>query len=199
MKFTNKNNFNAQDFQISAQRCLEERLTVPAPIIVDLRSPEVYNQGHLAGANNLPAEFLEANLMQLPPFAPVFVYADQDQEAIDAAKLLDQNGFDEVRWVEGGYAALNQALRMDKNQIFLDDLPKEEWSAKIELVLDQKVRPALASDGGGLVLNKIDGDKVYVNYQGSCSGCASSTTGTLKFIQSQLRISLNHAIEVIPV
>lgn len=199
MKFTYKNEFKAEEHKITAEKCLAGRQETPAPIVIDLRSPDVYSADHLAGCNNLPADFLEDNLMQLPPFAPLMVYADSEEVMIKATQQLVDNGFDDVFWVDGGFAALIAALKADPNQVFLGQLPAEEWGEAIEKVLDEKVRPALASDGGGLTVNKIDGDKVYVNYEGACSGCASSTTGTLRFIQSQLSISLNHAVEVIPV
>ena len=200
MKFVNKNQFEAADFAISAMKCLEMRRETPAPLIIDIRGSEEYRAAQLAGANNLPAEFLEDNLMQLPPFAPLVLYGNADDApAVASIKLLKDNGFDEIFYVTGGYPALLEALKSDENEIFLSDLPEGQWGAKIEEVLDLQVRPALASDGGGLAVNKIDGAKVYINYQGACSGCASSTTGTLKFIQSTLQISLNHPIEVISV
>ena len=202
MKFVNKNQFESSDFKISPARCLEMRREAPAPIIIDIRDADVYQEDRLAGANNLPSAFLNENLMQLPPFAPLVVYGEReegDATAVAAIKLLKDNGFDEISYVEGGYPALVEALRADTAETFLKDLPESQWAGKIEEVLDLKIRPALASDGGGLVLNKIDGTKVYINYQGACSSCSSSTAGTLKFIQSTLQISLNYPIEVISV
>jgi len=199
MKFVNKNEFEPSDFAITADECLEMRRATPPPIIIDLRGSETYSAGRLAGANNLPAEFLKDNLMQLPPFAPLVVYGDSNQVSEESIKMLRDNGFDEISYVTDGYEALVTALRADPNEVFLSDLPEVEWAAKIEEVLDLKIRPALASDGGGMAVNKIDGPKVYINYHGACSGCASSTTGTLKFIQSTLQISLNYPIEVVSV
>jgi len=199
MKFVNKNEFEPSDFEITAGECLEMRRSTPPPIIIDLRGSEEYTKERLAGANNLPAEFLEDNLMQLPPFAPLVVYGDSNEGSQQAIRMLRDNGFDEISYVDGGYEALVAALRADPSEVFLSDLPEVEWAGKIEEILDLKVRPALASDGGGMVINKIEVPKVYINYQGACSGCASSTTGTLKFIQSTLQISLNYPIEVVAV
>lgn len=200
MKFVNKNQFDSKEFALSAAECLGQRRANPAPLILDIRSSEDFRAGHLAGANNLPAEFLEDNLMQLPPFAPLVLYGyGDDEKTALSVKLLRDNGFDELAFVVGGYDALMAALRADKSEIFLADYPADQWGSKIEEILDQRIRPALASDGGGLEVNKIDGEKVYIHYQGACHGCASSSSGTLKFIQSTLRVSLNHAIEVISV
>ena len=70
-------------------------------------------------------------------------------------------------------------IKKSDYQIFLE----KNGSQKIEDVLDKKVRPALASDGGGLKVIKIENDTVFINYQGACNGCASAATGTLQFIK----------------
>ncbi len=45
---------------------------------------------------------------------------------------------------------------------------------KINQLLDQKVRPALAGDGGGLQVLGIEGFTVKIRYQGACGSCPSS-------------------------
>lgn len=57
---------------------------------------------------------------------------------------------------------------------------------RIEGVLDQHVRPALASDGGGLDLVDLKGDDLFVQYHGACGSCSSSVGGTLQFITDSL-------------
>lgn len=57
---------------------------------------------------------------------------------------------------------------------------------RIEGVLDQHVRPALASDGGGIDLVDLKGDDLYVQYHGACGSCSSSIGGTLQFITDSL-------------
>jgi Fe-S cluster biogenesis protein NfuA len=53
-------------------------------------------------------------------------------------------------------------------------------------VLDQHVRPALASDGGGLDLVDLKNDDLFVQYHGACGSCSSSVGGTLQFITDSL-------------
>lgn len=197
MKFVNKNNFELEAHAITPETGLEKRRQPNAPLFIDVRSSQEYHKGHLAGATLLPAEFIEDHLMQLPPFAHIIIYGETEEEAGLAVQTLSENGFSELSYIPGGYPAILAALRADENEILLDDLPKEEWPAKIDEVLTAKVRPALAQDGGGLEVVKIQEDQVFINYQGACSGCASSTTGTLKFIEGTLRTALNHDIEVI--
>jgi NifU-like protein len=67
---------------------------------------------------------------------------------------------------------------------------------RIEGVLDQHVRPALASDGGGIDLVDLKGDELYVQYHGACGSCSSSIGGTLQFITDSLNNYLGTALAV---
>jgi len=67
---------------------------------------------------------------------------------------------------------------------------------RIEGVLDQHVRPALASDGGGLDLVDLQGDELIVQYHGACGSCSSSIGGTLTFIQDSLSNHLGTALRI---
>ena len=74
---------------------------------------------------------------------------------------------------------------------------ENELLTKINQLLDQKVRPALAGDGGGLQVLGIDGFTVKIRYQGACGSCPSSITGTLMAIEGLLRRDVNPSIQVI--
>ena len=78
-------------------------------------------------------------------------------------------------------------------------LSKEDQIAQIDLVLDEKVRPALMSDGGNVqVLDVVDGEKVMVQYQGACGSCGSSLGATLSFMEQALRNDIYNELIVIP-
>jgi Fe-S cluster biogenesis protein NfuA len=74
---------------------------------------------------------------------------------------------------------------------------ENELLKKINELLDQKVRPALAGDGGGLQVMGIDGFTVMIRYQGACGSCPSSISGTLMAIEGLLRRDINPSIEVV--
>ncbi len=197
MKFKNQNVFDAKKYALDANACLIQRKKVSMPpIIIDLRSPEEYARDHLIGAHSLPLEYLKDHIRQLPPYAKIILYADQDETAIESLRLLKENNFNDLHFVAGGYTKLMETLKATSDEVFLVDYPKEEWETRIEHVLSDKVRPALAADGGGLRIEKIEDGKVYIHYEGACSGCPSSKTGTLNFIRNSLRIALNYDIEV---
>ncbi len=69
---------------------------------------------------------------------------------------------------------------------------------KINEILDQRVRPALAGDGGGLEVTGLNGLTLKIRYQGACGSCPSSIRGTLVAIENLLRREVNPSIEVIP-
>jgi len=73
----------------------------------------------------------------------------------------------------------------------------------IEVVLDEKVRPALLKDGGNLEVVDMkvtdDATEVYIRYSGACKGCPSAEVGPLSFIQEYLQKELDPGIRVLPV
>ena len=68
---------------------------------------------------------------------------------------------------------------------------------KINEILDTRVRPALAGDGGGLEVMGLDGHTLKIRYQGACGSCPSSIRGTLVAIENLLRREVNSTIEVV--
>lgn len=77
------------------------------------------------------------------------------------------------------------------------DKTENELLKQINELLDHKVRPALAGDGGGLEVLGLEGYKVKIRYQGACGTCPTSIDGTLTAIEGLLRRDINQAIEVI--
>ena len=74
----------------------------------------------------------------------------------------------------------NAGTTTEKNEIFHAFDPLKQ-KALVENLVETKIRPTLAIDGGGIELvNYIPGDKpqVWLNYQGTCSGCHLGSTST---------------------
>ncbi|MBI3993369.1 MAG: NifU family protein [Candidatus Lambdaproteobacteria bacterium] len=185
--------------RIAPQGLLEKRRTAQTAYVFDLRTPEAFDESHLPGAFNLPAEHVEANLHRLPFQGDLLFYDGGDGAARRVAALLRENAFTDFFYMEEGYATLHQALLDSPQDVKYGALTPAERATHIERVLDEKVREYLASDGGGLEVVAIEDDSVTVSYQGACGSCGSSTAGTLRFIQMALTNGLNHEIEVLPV
>tara|TARA_B100000902_G_scaffold30319_1_gene36296 strand:+ start:1092 stop:1631 length:540 start_codon:yes stop_codon:yes gene_type:complete len=74
---------------------------------------------------------------------------------------------------------------IEKNLIE-DDKNLKEVEKKIVQILDQKIRPAVAKDGGDIKFKEFKNGVVKVQLQGSCSGCPSSTLTLKQGVQNLL-------------
>jgi Fe-S cluster biogenesis protein NfuA/rhodanese-related sulfurtransferase len=185
--------------RLTPAQFLEQRRTAATVYVFDLRPSEEYDAGHLPGAYSLPFQHLEPNLHRLPFSGDLLFYDGGDGAVQQVCALLSDNGFNDFRVVHEGYAALQEALRTTPGEVNYETLTAVERAAKIEQVLDEKVRDFLAKDGGGMEVVAIEDSKIVVSYHGACGSCSSSTAGTLRFIQGVLTVNLNHEIEVVPV
>ncbi len=70
---------------------------------------------------------------------------------------------------------------------------------RINQILDEKVRPGLAMDGGGLEVLGLTNHKLLISYQGACGSCPSSLAGTLMAIEHMLKEDVDPEIEVVSV
>jgi rhodanese-related sulfurtransferase len=91
---------------------LAERLeTEDAPVILDVRSPEEYAEGHIPGAINIAYDQLAANLDSLESFltAEIVVYCRTGRRAGVAENVLLEAGFTQVLDLEGHMTSWNEA------------------------------------------------------------------------------------------
>ncbi|MBI4912536.1 MAG: NifU family protein [Acidobacteria bacterium] len=77
------------------------------------------------------------------------------------------------------------------------DEAADEKLRKIHEVLDSRIRPGLAGDGGGLEVLDFDGTTLRISYQGACGSCPSSGTGTLRYIEMLLQDTVDPNIQVV--
>jgi Fe-S cluster biogenesis protein NfuA len=79
------------------------------------------------------------------------------------------------------------------------DGPQSEVVAQIKELLETRVRPAVAQDGGDIIFRKFENGVVYLHMQGACSGCPSSTATLKMGIENMLRHYVPEVVEVRPV
>ena len=70
---------------------------------------------------------------------------------------------------------------------------------QINAILDEKIRPGLAGDGGGIEIIGLNEKRLTIRYQGACGSCPSSFPGTLMAIESILQSEVDPELEVISV
>jgi Fe-S cluster biogenesis protein NfuA len=71
--------------------------------------------------------------------------------------------------------------------------------AQINELLDDRIRPYLASDGGWLEIVSLEDKTLQIRYEGACGSCPSSLTGTLMAIENLIKEEVDSEIEVIAV
>src|SRR5579862_9086300 len=86
---------------------------------------------------------------------------------------------------DGGEAAADSGASED-----------DEIVSQIKELLETRVRPAVAMDGGDITFEDFEDGIVYLHMQGSCSGCPSSTATLKAGIENMLRHYIPEVVEV---
>ena len=114
----------------------------------------------------------------------------------------DQTKWDDIKHI---VISLINDFYSDGKDFVIDENVKEEVSGydeiekKIVKILDQKIRPAVARDGGDIKFKEYKNGVVKVQLQGSCSGCPSSTMTLKRGVQNLLCHYLPEVKEVIAI
>ena len=95
---------------LSAQEAPAKTLSDTFYLLLDLRDPEKYGQGHLFGAVNIPLSELEAWTEKLPKDRVIYVYDETGEKSAQAVTLLQRKGFMLVRAIRGGLVGWWQEL-----------------------------------------------------------------------------------------
>ena len=121
--------------------------------------------------------------------------------------FLSVNKSDQIKWDEIKHIVTSfiNDFYSDGKEFVIDENIKEEQSdldeieQKIVKILDQKIRPAVARDGGDIKFKEYKDGVVKVKLQGSCSGCPSSTMTLKQGVQNLLCHYLPEVKEVIAI
>ncbi|HEY9899141.1 MAG TPA: NifU family protein [Pantanalinema sp.] len=143
-------------------------------------------------ASEAEGHSLAKSLFRMPEikavfFMPTFVTVTKDPEA-EWGPLAEQ-----VKGAIEAYAPEAAA----PVQVAAPTSPEDAMLRKIEEVMDTRVRPALAGDGGGLEIVGYENYVLTIRYQGACGTCPSSISGTLRAIEHMLRVDVDPALSVV--
>ena len=121
--------------------------------------------------------------------------------------FISVNKNDNIKWEEikhivisliNDFYAQGKEFVIDEN-IKEEDLDLSEIEAKIVKILEEKIRPAVARDGGDIKFKEYKDGVVKVQLQGSCSGCPSSTMTLKQGVQNLLCHYLPEVKEVVAI
>ena len=108
--------------------------------------------------------------------------------------FISVNKYDHISWEEIKHiviSLINDFYSNGNNYVINKSLKEEnknysEIENKIIKILDDKIRPAVAKDGGDIKFKEFKNGIVRVQLQGSCSGCPSSTMTLKQGVQNLL-------------
>lgn len=82
----------------------------PIPfVMLDVRTVEEYNEGHIKGAVLIPVQVLAERLAEVPKNKQVYIYCHSGVRSARASKLLAKHGFTNIENVVGGFEAWKAA------------------------------------------------------------------------------------------
>ena len=121
--------------------------------------------------------------------------------------FISINKYDETSWDEIKHIVISliNDFYSSGKEFVIEKSPFEaeedfgEIEKKIVKILDQKIRPAVAKDGGDIKFKEFKDGVVMVQLQGSCSGCPSSTMTLKQGVQNLLCHYLPEVKEVVAV
>mgnify|MGYP001368300774 CR=1 FL=1 len=121
--------------------------------------------------------------------------------------FISVNKTDQIKWDEIKHIVISfiNDFYSDGKEFVIDENIKQdetnlsEIEQKIVKILEQKIRPAVARDGGDIKFKEFKDGVVKVQLQGSCSGCPSSTMTLKQGVQNLLCHYLPEVKEVVAI
>ena len=140
---------------------------------------------------------LVRNLLSVNGVTGVFLGAD----------FLSINKSEQINWEDIKHIAIsliNDFYSTGKEFVIANELFEEkkegtEIEKKIITILETKIRPAVAKDGGDIKFKEFKDGVVKVELQGSCSGCPSSTMTLKQGVQNLLCHYIPEVKEVVAI
>ena len=125
-----------------------------------------------------------------------------------AEDFLSVNKDEKIEWEDlkhiiisfiNDYYSNGNEIVIDNNRIYSNESNLSEIEKQIVKILETKIRPAVARDGGDIKFKEYKDGVVTVNLQGSCSGCPSSTMTLKQGVQNLLCHYIPEIKEVIAI
>ena len=150
---------------------------IPEKKVSNLSSYEISNK------SNINNEAIR-NILSINGVKSVFL--SQDFLSVNKDESIDWEDLKHIiiSFINDHYSKGNSIL-YDKNEK-IENSDLNEIEKKIVDILEKKIRPAVARDGGDIKFKEFDKGVVKVVLQGSCSGCPSSTMTLKQGVQNLL-------------
>ena len=161
----------------------------------DFASPEEAEVSPLADAlfrlGDVTGVFFGSDFVSVT-IAPGAEWKDVKPDVL--ATLLDHFSANMPLFAPGSAAGIS--VPSDDGDAFSDDPADAEIVDQIRELIETRVRPAVANDGGDIVYRGFDKGTVYLKMQGACAGCPSSSATLKNGIEQLLKHYVPEVTEV---
>lgn len=168
-------------------------------LIVDVRTKDEWNLGHLEDSILIPHDDIRNNLDKLPKDKDIILMCKVGIRGYIAERILEQNGFDRVYNLTGGYATLASAISDEKQlSIYCDDKSMDDCDCQKALCNQKKCEPRVELNCCGLqcpgpivqLKNKMD-----LIEAGQIIEVIATDPGFLKDVSSWCKMTGNELLE----
>lgn len=147
---------------------------------------------------------LAGDLFKIDGVKRVFLGNDFISVTIESEKAWDYTKPQIIACISDYYnnnlAIINQQeFDKYKNNLNEEEHDEDSIEGQIKILLDERIRPAVAMDGGDIVFKEFKDGKLYLQLQGSCSGCPSSSVTLKNGIENMLKFFIPEVEEVVEV
>ena len=113
-------NGGGDNFQLNTQEFSEKLSSTPDAVILDVRTPVEFAQGHIANATNISWNdpTFDGKINTIPKTTPIFIYCLSGARSMSAANFMRNNGYTNVYELMGGimkWSAANLPLTTDSS------------------------------------------------------------------------------------
>ncbi len=177
--------------ELPKEQVLDFIKSVPNLLILDVRSDEGWNNGHIPNAKHVPAQQVFQRLDELSDKTrPILTVCANGNTAVTVCQLLAREGYQKVFNALGGMAGYTGDVT--RPQISASDITQVQGAdrnlvAKVLQVIDLEVRPGLKRDGGDLQVLAVEGGVVKVKMVGACVGCGAQQRTVKDGIKTHLK------------
>jgi Fe-S cluster biogenesis protein NfuA len=152
------------------------------------------------------AEFMNAEAAGKSPLAERIFTIGGVQSVFFGRDFVSVTKTDNVQWLDIKAMILGAVMqhfttgeplfREGQGATVIDDSLLDEISKQIKELIEKRVRPAVAMDGGDIVFDRFEQGVVYLTMRGACSGCPSSTVTLKNGVETMLRHYVPEVLEV---
>lgn len=154
-----------------------------------------------------PVSFVQGDLIDKSPFSKKLLEIEGIEGVFLGTDFVTITKNPDAEWLVLKPAVLETLMELFVNNfpiilctmddgVSVSDDKEDPIIRQIKELLDSRIRPAVAQDGGDILFDSFQEGTVYLKMQGACSGCPSSTATLKSGIENMLKYYVPEVTEV---